>query len=101
MPSINSARYTQRIIQTVFTEKSRMSIVSEKVHHLDPPALHATCHDLCCNLTNRLMTLTLDTCLMQNPDPPSLTISVIICRVPVMLKMTGPNYFRHFPSNLP
>ena len=33
MPSINSARYTQRIIQTV---KSRMSIVSEKVHRLDP-----------------------------------------------------------------
>ena len=29
----NSARYTQRIIQTV---KSRMSIVSEKVHRLDP-----------------------------------------------------------------
>ena len=34
MPSINSARYTQRIIQTV---KSRKSTVSEKVHRLDPP----------------------------------------------------------------
>ena len=34
MPSINSVRYTQRIIQTV---KSRMSTVSEKVHRLDPP----------------------------------------------------------------
>ena len=34
MPSINSARYAQRIIHTI---KSRMSIVSEKVHRLDPP----------------------------------------------------------------
>ena len=41
LPSINSARYTQRIIPTV---KSRLtadcpptSIVSEKVHRLDPP----------------------------------------------------------------
>ena len=32
MPIINSARYTQRIIQTV---KSRLS---EKVHRFDPPA---------------------------------------------------------------
>ena len=34
MPSINYARYTQRVIQTV---KSRMSTVSDKVHRLDPP----------------------------------------------------------------
>ena len=34
MPSINSARYTEWIIQMV---KSRMSIVSEKFHRLDPP----------------------------------------------------------------
>ena len=46
LPSINSARYTQRIIQTV---KSRltadcppMSIVSEKANRLDPP--HAVLH---------------------------------------------------------
>ena len=34
--SINSARYTQRAIQTV---KSRLSAVSEKVHRLDPPVI--------------------------------------------------------------
>ena len=39
MPSLNSVRYTQRIIQTV---KSRMSTVSEKVHRLDPSAKR--CH---------------------------------------------------------
>ena len=37
MPSINSARYTQRIIQTVKSRLSEKSIFSEKVHRLDPP----------------------------------------------------------------
>ena len=43
MPSINSVRYTQRIMQTV---KSRMCAVSEKVHRLDPPMIGA-CNNSC------------------------------------------------------
>ena len=45
MPSINSARYAQRIIQT---ESHESPSFLRKVHRLDPPALYIRdCESLC------------------------------------------------------